>query len=910
MASESDHDPNGEESNSDSGARSSVTSTTQSDQRGNTPENESSPSESLPEPSPSTDGNSASSPFPTPIPSPVEDSPSEDPIVDVPLPVPVDDGATDDPILNIPLPVPVEDSPSEDPIVNVPLPVPVEDSSSEPSLADTPIPAPVEEDPGELFADIPLPTPVSTEELPPEEISEAPKKPPKPDVAPSWLPDLYSAADAADTTHAVWEVLKTLQYYPDEDILDVGEQFLESSNRHKQVLSISFLGDLTPGSTEAGVAIPLLIKSMFLTDPQVVSAAVLSLAELSPEKLMERASSLLKHTSVDIRKAFASAARKIKTASSIDCLLALSRDDEISVRRWSILECYRVGPLKDGEIQSMMAQRLFEDDARNLSELIDVLARNREPFLVEYLAEALSLSAVPPHIIEAAGTLGDTRLYTPLWDLAWTWTGSPNIIDTAVRSCRWDDPRPLFELVEAAMDEEQFEKSEAAIAALQRRGGREVFDAAEALCNNRGTQARLVAARVLGQIGGPRSKLRLKAVEPLSKMLEDRDDDVIATAIEGIGAVQESEIAKAVASLQTHDNPEVRNAVSVILYGIDDPASTKSMIALSTAREGMVRFAASQALDGIMNPQGPEEGEATVKIGSSSGGTGGGEDSGPIARSIRFGVDKEYEGIGYLEYPKRKWENIIKAVVGTLLVLTIAIAVYTLKFYEGAVAPKTDNPELVEALAKREFSSLRRPSPNDLVKERKEGEKGMFETSRLLKLASMLRLPIQNILKNKKECWYLYNRMDPQDAAWILSRAPTPTSPNTPEGQNLRLILSILTNEASSDNHRRVANFLRHLAPQSPELASYMIEEILAEIPNWQQDDLVMDFAEVGTELQAMLASAGYRVKFHPALLNLVPRVRQLMETKLRTGWPAKRELELANHLKLLNRGIRIRKKR
>ena len=113
----------------------------------------------------------------------------------------------------------------------------------------------------------------------------------------------------------------------------------------------------------------------------------------------------------------------------------------------------------------------------------------------------------------------------------------------------------------------------------------------------------------------------------------------------------------------------------------------------------------------------------------------------------------------------------------------------------------------------------------------------------------------------------------------------------------------------SSDNHHRVANLLRHLAPQSPELASYLLERLLEDIPNWQQDDLVMDFAEVGTQLQAMLASAGYRVKFHPALLNLLPRTRQLMETRLRTGWPAKRELELADHLKLLNRGIRIKKR-
>ncbi len=714
---------------------------------------------------------------------------------------------------------------------------------------------------------------------------------------PSWLPDLFDAAQALTEAGKEPELFKTLRHYSDRDIFAASQHLIDSPQPDLQRCGLKMLGWITPSSQQGALATSVLLNTIALLSPPLTAAAILSLSRLAPEPLLDLAPKLLDHRASEVRKAFAIACGHIGTPDALDCLLTLSDDDAPSVCAYSMLGCHNAGSQEDPELQETLVHHLSEE-THSQEALLQSLARAQDPSLADYLLQALEQPTVPPHIIEAAETLGDPKLYVPLWNLAWTWPGPPALIDRAIIACRWEDPRSIRALFQDALTEDDLTISEEAIELLQRRGAQEVFDTAEALTQNPDPHQRLIGARVLGKTGGPRSPLRQRAIAPLARILEDRDDDILATAVEGIGAIKEAELSEAVEGLQSHDNPDVRKAVSRILYGME-PEATTAMIALRTAREGMVRAAASQALDEILNPSVPAAEESTpakTPNGSPAGSPG--------AAPVR---DRRYEAPSAAKHNKQRRRSslqnspLLRKAVLVNLVLGIILAVYWMSTLQKA-ATVAENPKLIRALLEQNFAALELPDPDTLLQHQKQSREGMFEKNRTLKLASMLRLPIQHVLTNKKECWYLYNRMFSQDAAWVLSRAPTPKGQNSTEAQTLAPLTSILVREVNGDNHARVAGLLRHLAPLNAPLATYLITEIFAQTSARQHDDFVMDFASIRPELKEALNAEGYKINFHPSLTHLSRTTQRSMEKALRAGWSGAEETKLANYLRQLQR--------
>ncbi|MED5463286.1 MAG: HEAT repeat domain-containing protein [Myxococcota bacterium] len=728
---------------------------------------------------------------------------------------------------------------------------------------------------------------------------EAPSAPPssKPDSTPAWLPDLFDAAQSFTAAHKEPEFFNTLRHYSNQDIFAASQHLIDSPQPDLQRCGLKMLGSITPSSQQGALATSVLLNTIALLSPPLTAAAILSLSRLAPEPLLDLAPKLMEHRASEVRKAFAIACGHIGTPDALDCLLTLSDDDAPSVCAWSMLGCHNAGPQDDPELQEALEHHLSEE-THSPHALLQSLATARDPSLAAYLLEALEQPTVLPHIIQAAGTLADKSLYVPLWNLAWTWTGSPALIDHALSACRWEDPRSVRALFQDALSEDDLALSEEAIGLLQRRGDQEVFDTAEALTQNPDHHQRLVGARVLGKTGGPRSPFRQRAVTPLARMLEDRDDDILASAVEGIGAIKEAELSEAVEGLQSHDNPDVRKAVSRILYGME-PEATTSMIALRTAREGMVRAAASQALDEILNPSLPpgEEASPADVSGSSSGASSGAT---PL-RDHRYGAPSAAGQQGAKRRSALQNSPLLRKAVLFNLLLGVALTIY----WAGTLQTTTtlaENPKLIRALLQQNFSALERPDPDALLQQQKQSRQGMFETNRLLKLSSMLRLPIEHVLTNRKECWYLYNRMFSQDAAWVLSRARAPKGPDSVEAQTLAPLLSILTKEVNGDNHTRVAHLLRHLAPLNAPLTTYLIKALFAQTSVRQHDDLVMDFATIAPELKEALHKEGYQINYHPSLTHLPQKTQAAMEKHLRAGWTNAEEAKLANYLRQLQR--------
>ena len=173
------------------------------------------------------------------------------------------------------------------------------------------------------------------------------------------------------------------------------------------------------------------------------------------------------------------------------------------------------------------------------------LIENEDPDTLPAVWQALQRPCVPAGIIEAARALGDARLFEPLWDLAWVSDEDPELLESAIEACRWEDPRSTDTLFETALGKD-YESAELAILTLQRQGSREVFDRAMKMCSRDEADQRHVGARVLGRLGGPRSSLREQAIGPLSKLLEDSSTDVVASAVQGIHDVAEDKIEEAV----------------------------------------------------------------------------------------------------------------------------------------------------------------------------------------------------------------------------------------------------------------------------------------------------------------------------------------------------------------------------
>jgi hypothetical protein len=142
------------------------------------------------------------------------------------------------------------------------------------------------------------------------------------------------------------------------------------------------------------------------------------------------------------------------------------------------------------------------------------------------------------------------------------------------------------------------------VEALRARGGREVLDAALALCRGAAAAARTLGLDILNQFGSPERSFRDEIFPVLLRALDDDAPKVRQAAVAALGFEDDARVAPALAGRRGDPDPEVRYAIAFALgQRADDPVAVDALVALAHDELATVRDWAPSGSDRSRAPR-------------------------------------------------------------------------------------------------------------------------------------------------------------------------------------------------------------------------------------------------------------------------------------------------------------------
>jgi HEAT repeat protein len=178
-----------------------------------------------------------------------------------------------------------------------------------------------------------------------------------------------------------------------------------------------------------------------------------------------------------------------------------------------------------------------------------------------------------------------------------------------------EDPRGTEELVAAALEgEEDDESAWEAVGALQRRGTREVLEAAARLLESPLPRARRRGADLLGQLGLPERTFPEECVRLLLDVLRRESEPSVLQAVAvALGHLRAARAVPELVKLKGHASEEVRFGVVHGLAGQELPEALAALIELSADSSEDVRNWATFELGSMTEVDTPELREALLR---------------------------------------------------------------------------------------------------------------------------------------------------------------------------------------------------------------------------------------------------------------------------------------------------------
>lgn len=159
------------------------------------------------------------------------------------------------------------------------------------------------------------------------------------------------------------------------------------------------------------------------------------------------------------------------------------------------------------------------------------------------------------------------------------------------------DPRPVDELVAAALSEQDEDLAWDAVSALHWRGSHEVLHKSETLCQSECDQERKLGADILGQLGVPERAFPQESRRLLFSMLESEShSDVLQAIFVAFSHLGTPSVIPLAARCVGHPDSDVRHAVVLAISGHEDDLAVDLLIALSNDLDSHVRDWATFAL--------------------------------------------------------------------------------------------------------------------------------------------------------------------------------------------------------------------------------------------------------------------------------------------------------------------------
>ena len=176
------------------------------------------------------------------------------------------------------------------------------------------------------------------------------------------------------------------------------------------------------------------------------------------------------------------------------------------------------------------------------------------------------------------------------------------------------DPRSIQVLIATALSKPDEELTYwNAVAALQWRGTREVFNRANRLCQSPCSIERRLGADILGQLGCPDRSFPKECTQALLKLLEcEESEKVLYAILVALSHHQAPEAIGLVSRFRHHADDEVRFGVVMALKGYDVPEAEAVLIELTRDADADVRDWATFALGTLHETDTPAIRDALV----------------------------------------------------------------------------------------------------------------------------------------------------------------------------------------------------------------------------------------------------------------------------------------------------------
>lgn len=136
---------------------------------------------------------------------------------------------------------------------------------------------------------------------------------------------------------------------------------------------------------------------------------------------------------------------------------------------------------------------------------------------------------------------------------------------------------------------------EAAMNALTSIGGKDAADGVAPLLRSDDASQRNIAIEIMELIGGA-------ALETISELLKDDDDDVIKFAVDILANIRQERAVNMLSGLTDHRNPNVRASVAVCLGRLKGPGVLQQLLKTLNDPEEWVRFSCIEGLGLLHDP--------------------------------------------------------------------------------------------------------------------------------------------------------------------------------------------------------------------------------------------------------------------------------------------------------------------
>jgi HEAT repeat protein len=239
---------------------------------------------------------------------------------------------------------------------------------------------------------------------------------------------------------AAWDPVTVLHYRGSREVLEAARVLCQSSKPTERELGADILGQLgVPNRTFPEECFRILSEMLGKEpEPGVLRCIGVALGHLHDARAVELLIPLKTHPSAEVRSGVVSGLSGHENTSAIAALIELSRDDDEDVRDWAT---FGIGSLVDAdtaEIRSALAARISDARAETRGEALVGLARRKDDRAVEPLIRELRSESVGQLVLEAAETMGDSRLCSALARLKSEWRADhphARLLEDALAKC-------------------------------------------------------------------------------------------------------------------------------------------------------------------------------------------------------------------------------------------------------------------------------------------------------------------------------------------------------------------------------------------------------------------------------------------------------------------------------------------